>query len=508
MSRIPPFYVDEATKNKLADLNDVQILKDYSTFIHQSEDGDAVKDCSALNPLHVNAVLKYGVEQKEISNVSGELISKDNPPIVVCADNGTKKGGSILVLDNFTDKTRLSLQLEDGEVDDFLKIYTNYVRVEDGFGDWHYDLYFNVQNLFNSPFEYISTITGQPNVLILPDSYLRLSGDKWKKTYDDKGKWTGNEIDDGKVKSIKEGGTLTIYGQAKTYSDDVLSDVRTIRLFSYQIWNISDDKPKFLIKKTFDITKSSLTTSSEVKASIEFSDVLWTIEESQFKKDDMGRTFKELNEDIVVVQPVKVRYNYSPEDDFRIEQIQFDVVNDVIDFNNVPSLLGYSTQHQALNRDSERHPHYDRWSDRHMGFDVNPMTKVPRITLKYGDAGFNCETIYLRWLLPKGCRIMDTMDRLCGHVFSSTAANITTISESAAIPKVDVKAGHVVARVAEPGKMYLGLEHSTTARKAGYVLTGLADAIRQAIVNADRNPTLVNNAITEEEIRGKVKETN
>lgn len=343
MSRIPPFYVDEATKNKLADLNDVQILKDYSTFIHQSEDGDAVKDCSALNPLHVNAVLKYGVEQKEISNVSGELISKDNPPIVVCADNGTKKGGSILVLDNFTDKTRLSLQLEDGEVDDFLKIYTNYVRVEDGFGDWHYDLYFNVQNLFNSPFEYISTITGQPNVLILPDSYLRLSGDKWKKTYDDKGKWTGNEIDDGKVKSIKEGGTLTIYGQAKTYSDDVLSDVRTIRLFSYQIWNISDDKPKFLIKKTFDITKSSLTTSSEVKASIEFSDVLWTIEESQFKKDDMGRTFKELNEDIVVVQPVKVRYNYSPEDDFRIEQIQFDVVNDVIDFNNVPSLLGYST---------------------------------------------------------------------------------------------------------------------------------------------------------------------
>ena len=144
MSRIPPFYVDEATKNKLADLNDVQILKDYSTFIHQSEDGDAVKDCSALNPLHVSAVLKYGVEQKEISNVSGELISKDNPPIVVCADNGTKEGGSILVLDNFTDKTRLSLQLEDGEVDDFLKIYTNYVRVEDGFGDWHYDLYFNV----------------------------------------------------------------------------------------------------------------------------------------------------------------------------------------------------------------------------------------------------------------------------------------------------------------------------------------------------------------------------
>lgn len=68
MSMIPPFYVDEVTKNKLNDLNDVQILKDYSTFVHQSEDPDAVKDCSNFNPLSVDAILKYGVEQKEIHN--------------------------------------------------------------------------------------------------------------------------------------------------------------------------------------------------------------------------------------------------------------------------------------------------------------------------------------------------------------------------------------------------------------------------------------------------------
>ena len=34
MSRIPPFYIDEVMKNKLRDMNDVQILKEYSTFIH------------------------------------------------------------------------------------------------------------------------------------------------------------------------------------------------------------------------------------------------------------------------------------------------------------------------------------------------------------------------------------------------------------------------------------------------------------------------------------------
>lgn len=63
----------------------------------------------------------------------------------------------------------------------------------------------------HSPFEYISTVTGQPNVLILEDSYLYLSGDKFKKVYEG-GQWTHNEIDDGKVDKIKDGGELTIYG--------------------------------------------------------------------------------------------------------------------------------------------------------------------------------------------------------------------------------------------------------------------------------------------------------
>ena len=94
----------------------------------------------------------------------------------------------------------MSLQLEDGEVDDLLKIYTNYVRVDDGHGDFHYDLYFNAQNLFNSPFEYISSVTGQPNVLILEDSYLRLPGAKYKRVYDASGNWTHNEIDSELVK--------------------------------------------------------------------------------------------------------------------------------------------------------------------------------------------------------------------------------------------------------------------------------------------------------------------
>lgn len=263
MSMIPPFYVDEATKNKLNDLNDVQILKDYSTFIHQSEDPNAVKDCSNFNPLTVDAILKYGVEQKEIHNSHEEtdeetgekriVIDKDDNPVkMICInpfDDRNPDGGIAIELSNLSNKTRLDLQFEDGELDDYLKIYTNYVRVDDGHGDFHYDFYFNIQNLFNSPFEYISTVTNQPNVLILPDSYLYLPGDK----YIDKG--DHNEVDHErkrktetpKMDAIKKGGQLSIYGQVKVYSDDKLSDVRTIKLFSYQIYNVSDDKPKFLI---------------------------------------------------------------------------------------------------------------------------------------------------------------------------------------------------------------------------------------------------------------------
>lgn len=447
----------------------------------------------------------------------------------------------MIQLDNFTDTTRMRLQLEDGEIDEYLKIYTNYVRVDDGHGDWHYDLYFNVQNLFNSPFEYISSITRQPNVLIIPDSYLYLTGDKFKESADK----THNEIDEDKVKRIQEGGELSIYGQVKTYSDDKLSDARTIKLFSYRVYNISDDKPKFLIDKTFDITKTPLRTTFSNVVKIGFSDVLWTIDENKFKWDrsingqsewhvvsdnnqstvvvsgdeteynelvsngelrDLDK-FRELDADIIVVQPVNIRYNWSEDDDYRIREISFDIVNDMIDFENTPELLGYETHERTLrNGLVAMKPYYDRWSDRYMKIEVDELTKVPRITLRYDeDCGHNFETIYLRWKLPKGCKLMDTIDRLGGYVFSSTASNVVAVcNNSGSMPRFDVQLGHIVARVHEPGKMYLGLEHSTTKRQNGYVLTGLADSIRQALIAGENNPTLETHAVEEGQMKKSV----
>ena len=512
MTKIPPFHIDTKTKNKLQDLNDVQILKNYSTFIHQSERPQKVKDCGSFNPLIVDAVLKYG-------ELGGDGF--ENPTSICIDTEDADRKNTVIQLDNMTNATRLQLQLEDGEIDDYLKIYTNYVRKDDGFGDFHYDLYFNVQNLFNSPFEYISTVTNQPNVLILEDSYLYLTGDKFKPVYVN-GERVGNEVDVDKVNRIKDGGELSLYGQVKVYSDDKLSDVRTIKLFTYRIYNVSDDKPKFLIEKTYDITKTTLYSNISHKVKIEFEDVMWTVDENDFRfldenenETDTGKLklddtdkFRILDRDVIIVQPLHIRYNWNKDDDYRINSIKFDILNDIIDFDGVPELCGVYDQSRTLrNWEDGGSPYYDHWSDRYMKLEKDETTGRYAMTLTYGP-GFNFETVYLKWRLPSGCRVMDTIDRLGGYVFSSTAQNIVVdCNSSSAAPIVDVRQGHVTARVHKPNKMYLGIEHGTKIRKSGFVLIGLADAIKTAIrERGEKNPTIKYGAIPEDEIAGMAAE--
>ncbi len=413
----------------------------------------------------MDAVIDYGIEEADL----------DDSRQIICTEDG-----KAIQLDNMDMKTRLLLQLDENEIDDYLKIYTNYVRVDDKHGDWHYDLYFNIQNLFNPPFEYISSITHQPNVLVLPDSYLRLSGDKFKKVYDENGVWTHNEIDPEKVEQLKKGGKLSLYGQIKAFSNDRLVGVRLVKLFTYTIHNISDDKPKFLIEKTFDITKSSLTSSEGNPLKIEFSDVMWQMKPEWYEDDQ----FKVLKEDVVVVQPVKIHYDWSATDDNRISRISFDIVNDMIDFDNCPELCGYDEHVHALKRwDGEStHTHYDRWSDRCMELKVDPTTKIPRMTLTWDEGcGYNFETVYLKWRVPKGFNAMDIMDRLQGYAFSSTAENVVVDCHNPSSHPMEIVPGRIVMRVPKKGEMYLGLEHSTTHRKNGFVLKGLASTLKEAI---------------------------
>ena len=328
---------------------------------NQSSDGIFQLDGNG-NPIEIGGngePLEYDAD----GNVLNPL-----PIEVICANEGGEPN-TMIELSTGNTTIPLMLQFEDGELDEYLKIYTNYVRVEDKHGDFHYDLYFNIQNLFNSPFEYISSVTKQPNVLVIPDSYLYLTGDK----YTNKG--DHNEVDDDKMKVIKDGGELSIYGQVKTYSGGLLSDAKTIKMFTYRIYNISDDKPKFLIQKTFDITKSSLRNSNEKKVEVKFSDVLWTIDENQFEFADssLKDDFRILNQDVVVVQPIHINCHWDKDDDNRVRTLSFDIMHDTIDFANVPMLGQYWMQARTLNCEVMqaedvgdrvfKKPYYDHWSD-------------------------------------------------------------------------------------------------------------------------------------------------
>lgn len=228
------------------------------------------------------------------------------------------------------------------------------------------------------------------------------------------------------------------------------------------------------------------------KVGIRFSDVMWTIQPSSFDKADM---FRILNEDVTVVQPLDILHSWKKDDDNRILELSFDIASDIIDFGFVPELYPYDVQARTI-RDKNGKPYYDHWSDRYMKIEFNETTRVPRLTLKWdSDCGFNFETIYLRWRLPAGFRIMDTIDRLMGYSFSTSAENIEVkCNSSANQPQIDVAVGHVVPRVPEMGTMYLGLEHSTSMRRNGYVLKGLGE--------------LMTNAIKESEMLKKVSDNN
>ena len=157
------------------------------------------------------------------------------------------------------------------------------------------------------------------------------------------------------------------------------------------------------------------------------------------------------------------------------------------------------------NDNIQRKPYYDHWSDKNMKLEFNEATGLPRLTLKYGDDGrYNFETIYLRWRLPKGFRVMDTMDRLQGYVFSSTASDVSVdCGNSMVVPDIETTIGHMVVRVKRPGTMYLGLEHSTTNRINGYVINNLAEEIKNALMGGTSfNPTL-DSAIEENDLKGE-----
>lgn len=108
-----------------------------------------------------------------------------------------------------------------------LRLYVNYSYDRDRQA---IDLYFNYFNYFDSP--YVKIENGVDVKLdTIRSTYLKLE--------------PGQD------------GYIDVIAQFKYYEGDQLYGYKNVTLLSYRIYNISDDKPKFLMSKTYEIVKDS-----------------------------------------------------------------------------------------------------------------------------------------------------------------------------------------------------------------------------------------------------------
>ena len=108
-------------------------------------------------------------------------------------------------------------------MEELLRIYVNYGKCDDG----GIRLYFNYMNYLNSP--YLKMADNKTYIDTMDNTYLSLKPD--------------------------ENGILDIVTQFRYYKGGQLYGYKNVTLASYQIYNISDDKPKFFIKRINAISR-------------------------------------------------------------------------------------------------------------------------------------------------------------------------------------------------------------------------------------------------------------
>lgn len=117
----------------------------------------------------------------------------------------------------------------------FLRLYMNYRKTSDGIV-----LYVNYQNFINSPF--ITLKNGMTYIDTIARTYAKIAPDSSE--------------------------TIDVMLQFRQYTNGRLVNYQNIVVATYQIFNISDDKPKFIIKKLNDISIDSMIENKEKKTYI------------------------------------------------------------------------------------------------------------------------------------------------------------------------------------------------------------------------------------------------
>lgn len=134
-------------------------------------------------------------------------------------DNGISSFATRITEDgydeNYSEKVRFNLNSQNVNLDKFTRMFVNYKSSGEGI-----HLYFNYVNYIDTP--YLKFQDGRLYSDLIDGTYLHLAPG--------------------------EGGILRFVTQLKYYVNGQIAGIKNIELAALQIFNVSDDKPKFVVK--------------------------------------------------------------------------------------------------------------------------------------------------------------------------------------------------------------------------------------------------------------------
>lgn len=149
----------------------------------------------------------------------------------------------------------------------FLRVYVSYKKDEDGIS-----LYVNYQNYVNSP--YVKLENGKAYVDVLDGTYALVKPG--------------------------ESGQVNVVLQFKYYNDSDLVGYKNVTMATYNIYNISDDKPKFVIKRMLEVTANVGQNEESKVVTIDAQKYIGSASQAEFEYAVRMKSSSSLSSDVIV----------------------------------------------------------------------------------------------------------------------------------------------------------------------------------------------------------------
>ena len=271
-----------------------------------------------------------------------------------------------------------------------------------------------------------------------------------------------------------------MYAQMKWLVDNLTTSVKTIPLVTYDIYNISDDKPKFFIKRSDEAEQVRPTLPTVY---IKFEDVY--LDGSLFVGEN-GVT----NQDIDVIQTVSIHYNNDVSSQYnQLNRLRFNIVqNSGVQMGSNESSpyidVGQTKMFSRVSADGGLEVYPARFNESYASLGIE--NRGYSVVYSYPDEGYTNEDMYLYWTIPQGVNVALALQKL-GCLVEDTAVKCTAKMKSGDEARVVAIPGHIYVHSITKGVQYLGKEHGKRLNKFGYVLASVGANLNAAKKNKTTN---------------------